>query len=54
MNLHIYLFIIIIIIFDTIISTVFGINAKGQGFLYKKTPSTWVYSKQVLNKWKAT
>ena len=37
MNLHIHLFIIIIIIFDTIISTaVFGINAKGQGFLYKK------------------
>ena len=37
MNLYIHLFIIIIIIiFDTIISTVFGINAKGQGFLYKK------------------
>ena len=36
MNLHIPLFIIIIIIFDTIISTVFGINAEGQGFLYKK------------------
>ena len=32
MNLYIHLFIIIIII----ISTVFGINAKGQGFLYKK------------------
>ena len=34
MNLYIHLFIIIIIII--IISTVFGINAKGQGFLYKK------------------
>ena len=33
MNLYIHLFIIIIIII-IIISTVFGINAKGQGFLY--------------------
>ena len=36
MNLYVHLLIIIIIIIIIIISTVFGINAKGQGFLYKK------------------